>query len=53
MADGFTKALAETRVKRIGDALQAGLAALARVSPESYELSTFEVIGDPGLVVNP
>jgi hypothetical protein len=52
-ADGFTKALARTKVRRLGDALLGGLGALSAASPEAPELNTFEVVGDPGQVVNP
>lgn len=52
-ADGFTEALAEAKEKRIGDALRAGLGALHAASPQANELLTFEIVGDPGLVVNP
>lgn len=53
-ADGFYSALMKTnQYKRVGDVMNAGLLKLWTASPQSPELVSYEVFGDPALVVNP
>lgn len=51
LADGFYEALAEDRVPRLGDALQAGLLKLYHFNPNVSELKTYVIIGDPAQLI--
>lgn len=53
LADGFVGGLVSNQVERLGAALQHGLLHLWNYNPSAPELLTYEVFGDPELIVNP
>jgi len=53
LADGFSKALLIDKNARLGDAVLDGFLELWSTSPFADALLSYEIFGDPALVVHP